>query len=156
MSRRKKNYTRAVKPDAVYRSTVVSMLISQVLSDGKRSLAQRIVYSTLQLIEAQTKEDPLQVLDKALRHVTPMVEVKARRIGGSIYQIPQEIKRSRGTTLGVKWLLQGAQNRNAFTFSEKLSQEIVDASQSIGYAIKKKDEVHRTAEANKAFAHFKS
>ncbi len=156
MPRRKKNYTKIVKPDSVYQSTVVSILISRVLLNGKHSLAQRLVYSTLQLVENKTKADPLQVLDKALRHVTPMVEVKARRIGGSIYQIPQEIKRSRGTTLGVKWLLQGAKNRNAFTFSEKLSQEIIDASELTGYAIKKKDEVHRTAEANKAFAHFKS
>ena len=132
------------------------MLISRVLMDGKRSLAQRIVYSTLQIIETRTQEDPLQVLEKALRHVTPIVEVKSRRIGGSIYQIPQEIKRSRGTTLAVKWLLQGAQSRNAFSFSEKLAQEIIDASQSLGSAIKKKEEVHRMAEANKAFAHFKS
>lgn len=156
MSRRKKNISKSIKPDAVYRSTVVSMLISRVLLDGKRSLAQRIVYSTLQIIETRTQEDPLQVLEKALRHVTPIVEVKSRRIGGSIYQIPQEIKRSRGTTLAVKWLLQGAQSRNAFSFSEKLAQEIIDASQSLGSAIKKKEEVHRMAEANKAFAHFKS
>jgi|TARA_B100000683_G_scaffold130421_1_gene127702 small subunit ribosomal protein S7 len=156
MSRRKKNISKSIKPDAVYRSTVVSMLISRVLMDGKRSLAQRIVYSTLQIIETRTQEDPLQVLEKALRHVTPIVEVKSRRIGGSIYQIPQEIKRSRGTTLAVKWLLQGAQSRNAFSFSEKLAQEIIDASQSLGSAIKKKEEVHRMAEANKAFAHFKS
>ena len=132
------------------------MLISTSFNDGKRSLAQRIVYSTLQIIETRTQEDPLQVLEKALRHVTPIVEVKSRRIGGSIYQIPQEIKRSRGTTLAVKWLLQGAQSRNAFSFSEKLAQEIIDASQSLGSAIKKKEEVHRMAEANKAFAHFKS
>ena len=156
MSRRKKNISKSIKPGAVYRSTVVSMLISRVLMDGKRSLAQRIVYSTLQIIETRTQEDPLQVLEKALRHVTPIVEVKSRRIGGSIYQIPQEIKRSRGTTLAVKWLLQGAQSRNAFSFSEKLAQEIIDASQSLGSAIKKKEEVHRMAEANKAFAHFKS
>ena len=155
MSRRKKNISKSIKPDAVYRSTVVSMLISRVLMDGKRSLAQRIVYSTLQIIETRTQEDPLQVLEKALRHVTPIVEVKSRRIGGSIYQIPQEIKRSRGTTLAVKWLLQGAQSRNAFSFSEKLAQEIIDASQSLGSAIKKKEEVHRMAEANKAFAHFR-
>jgi small subunit ribosomal protein S7 len=156
MSRRKKNLSKSIKPDAVYRSTIVSMLISRVLLHGKRSVAQRIVYSTLQIIETRTQDDPLQVLEKALRHVTPIVEVKSRRIGGSIYQIPQEIKRSRGTTLAVKWLLQGAQNRNAFTFSEKLAQEIIDASQSLGSAIKKKEEVHRMAEANKAFAHFKS
>nr|YP_009057476.1 ribosomal protein S7 [Prasinoderma coloniale]AID67568.1 ribosomal protein S7 [Prasinoderma coloniale] len=156
MSRRKKKISKSIKPDAVYRSTVVSMLISRVLLDGKRSLAQRIVYSTLQIIETRTQEDPLQVLEKALRHVTPIVEVKSRRIGGSIYQIPQEVKRSRGTTLAVKWLLQGAQSRNAFSFSEKLAQEIIDASQSLGSAIKKKEEIHRMAEANKAFAHFKS
>ena len=156
MSRRKKKISKSIKPDAVYRSTVVSMLISRVLLDGKRSLAQRIVYSTLQIIETRTQEDPLQVLEKALRHVTPIVEVKSRRIGGSIYQIPQEVKRSRGTTLAVKWLLQGSQSRNAFSFSEKLAQEIIDASQSLGSAIKKKEEIHRMAEANKAFAHFKS
>ena len=156
MSRRKKKISKSIKPDAVYRSTVVSMLISRVLLDGKRSVAQRIVYSTLQIIETRTQEDPLQVLEKALRHVTPIVEVKSRRIGGSIYQIPQEVKRSRGTTLAVKWLLQGAQSRNAFSFSEKLAQEIIDASQSLGSAIKKKEEIHRMAEANKAFAHFKS
>ena len=156
MSRRKKKISKSIKPDAVYRSTVVSMLISRVLLDGKRSLAQRIVYSTLQIIETRTQEDPLQVLEKALRHVTPIVEVKSRRIGGSIYQIPQEVKRSRGTTLAVKWLLQGAQSRNAFSFSEKLAQEIIDASQSLGSAIKKKEEIHRMAEANKACAHFKS
>jgi small subunit ribosomal protein S7 len=156
MSRRKKNISKSIKPDAVYRSTVVSMLISRVLLHGKHSVAQRIVYSTLQIIETRTEEDPLQILEKALRNVTPIVEVKSRRIGGSIYQIPQEIKRSRGTTLGVKWLLQGAKNRNAYSFAEKLAQEIIDASQSLGYAIKKREEVHRMAEANKAFAHFKN
>lgn len=154
MSRRRKNTSKPIKPDAVYRSTVVSMLIARVLLHGKRSLAQRIVYSTLQIIETKTQEDPLQILEKALRQVTPIVEVKPRRIGGSIYQIPQEIKRSRGTTLAVKWLLQGAQTRNAYSFSEKLAQEIIDASQSLGYAIKRKEETHRMAEANKAFAHY--
>ena len=101
MSRRKKNISKSIKPDAVYRSTVVSMLISRVLLHGKHSVAQRIVYSTLQIIETRTEEDPLQILEKALRNVTPIVEVKSRRIGGSIYQIPQEIKRSRGTTLNI-------------------------------------------------------
>lgn len=155
MTRRKKSITRTITPDPVYHSTLISMFIARILLHGKKSIAQKIMYSTLEIIQTRTQEDALTVLEKALRAVTPIVEVKSRRVGGSIYQVPLEIRPERGITLAIRWLLQGAKTRKSTSFQESLAQEIIDASQSIGYAIKKKEEIHRMAEANKAFAHYK-
>ena len=155
MARRRKSISRTLRPDPVYHSTLISMFTVRILLHGKKSLAQKIIYNALEIVQVRTQEDALSVLEKALRTVTPVVEVKARRVGGSIYQVPQEIRPERGITLAIRWLLQGAKSKKSGSFQESLAQEIIDASQSIGFAIKKKEEVHRMAEANKAFAHYK-
>ena len=154
--RRRRPEKRIILPDTKYNDLTVAKFINYIMENGKKGIAEKIFYGAMNIIEKKTKTDGIKIFKKGIENASPSVEVKSRRIGGSIYQIPQEIKRSRGTTLAVKWLLQGAQSRNAFSFSEKLAQEIIDASQSLGSAIKKKEEVHRMAEANKAFAHFKS
>ena len=155
MSRRKVAKKRPVAPDPVYQSRLVSLLVSHLLKKGKKSVAYRIFYEAMTHISETTSQDPLEVLRQAVLNITPKVEVKSRRVGGSIYQVPQEVRPERGITLAIRWLLQGAKSRKATSFQESLAQEIIDASQSIGFAIKKKEELHRMAEANKAFAHYK-
>lgn len=155
MTRRKKAISRTIVPDPVYHSTLLSMFIARILLHGKKSIAQKIMYNALEIIQTKTQEDALTVLEKALRATTPIVEVKSRRVGGSIYQVPQEMRPERGITLAIRWILQGAKSRKGRSFQDSLAQEIIDASQSIGFAIKKKEELHRMAEANKAFAHYK-
>ena len=155
MSRRNRAQRVLAQPDPIYNSRLVTLLVSRILQSGKKSLAQKIVYNALEIISKKTEENPVLVLEKAVKNVTPMVEVKARRIGGSTYQVPLEVSRYRGTTLSLRWLIKAAKDRSGRTTSLKLASEIIDASNGIGNAVRKREETHRMAEANKAFAHFR-
>jgi small subunit ribosomal protein S7 len=155
MSRRSKAKKRLVPIDAIYNSRLVSMLIVRVLQEGKKSLAQRIVYQSLDYIKTSTNSNPLLVIEKAVRNVAPVVEVKARRIGGSTYQVPIEIRAYRGTNISLKWITEFARERSGKSMAMKLSNEILDAAKETGNSIRKKEQTHKAADANKAFAHFR-
>lgn len=146
---------REVMPDPVYGDVVITKLINNVMLDGKRGTAQRIVYGALDAVKEATGEDPLEVFYKALNNAMPVLEVKARRIGGANYQVPLEVRPERRQTLGLRWIVRYARARGEKTMVERLSKEILDASNDLGGAVKRKDEMHRAAEANKAFAHFR-
>ena len=146
---------REVMPDPVYGDVVITKLINNVMLDGKRGTAQRIVYGALDAVKEATGEDPLEVFYKALNNAMPVLEVKARRIGGANYQVPLEVRPERRQTLGLRWIVRYARERGEKTMVDRLSKEILDASNDLGGAVKRKDEMHRAAEANKAFAHFR-
>jgi len=155
MSRRHRAKKRIIFPDSIYDSRLVSMLVNRIMKNGKKALAFKIVYQTLSLIGEKTQQDPLQILENAIVNVKPLVEVKARRVGGSAYQVPIEVNSERGTVLAIQWILFAARNRSGINIIIKLTNEILDASNQIGGAIKRRIEVHRMAEANKAFAKFR-
>ena len=155
MSRRSKSKKSLATPDPIYNSRLVSMLTVRLLKSGKKSLAQRILYESMDIIKARTSTDPLNVLEKAIYNITPMVEVKSKRIGGSTYQVPLEVKVYRGTNLALRWLTRFATQRSGKSMSSKLANEIIDAANVAGGAIRKRDETHKMAEANKAFAHYR-
>jgi small subunit ribosomal protein S7 len=155
MSRRSIVKKRYPDPDPTYNSLLVSLLTARILKSGKKTLANKIVTETFALVAEKTDEDPIQVFEKAIKNITPLVEVKARRIGGSTYQVPLEVSRYRGTTLALRWLIKAASDRSGRTTSLKLASEIMDASSGVGNAVRKREETHRMAEANKAFAHFR-
>ena len=155
MSRRGNIKRQPVPPDPVYNSCLVNMTIRRIMKQGKKSLASRIVYDALKIIEERSNSDPLEVFEKAIKNITPLVEVKARRVGGATYQVPMEVRTNRGTTLALRWLVQYARSRGGRTMVSKLANEILDASNETGGAIKKREETHRMAEANKAFAHYR-
>ena len=146
---------RDVLPDPIYNSKVVTKLINNVMLDGKKTVAQKIVYDAFNTIKEKTGRDALEVFEEALNNVMPVLEVKARRVGGATYQVPIEIRAERRQTLGLRWLVTYARNRHEKTMAEKLAGEIIDAINQTGGAVKKKEETHRMAEANKAFAHYK-
>ena len=155
MSRRSIVKKRYPDPDPTYNSLLVSLLTARILKSGKKTLANKIVTETFALVSEKTDEDPIQVFEKAIKNITPLVEVKARRIGGSTYQVPLEVSRYRGTTLALRWLIKAASDRSGRTTSLKLASEIMDASSGVGNAVRKREETHRMAEANKAIAHFR-
>ena len=155
MSRRSQAKRVLLEPDPVYNSRLVSLLVARVLKSGKKTLAERIVYQALDIILEKTKENPVILLEKAVKNVTPQVEVKSRRVGGSTYQVPIEIRAYRGTNVSLKWIIDFAKNRPGYGMSNKLANEILDAARENGGAMRKKDQVHKMAEANKAFAHFR-
>jgi small subunit ribosomal protein S7 len=155
MSRRSKSKKRLVPVDPIYNSRLVTMFIVRVLQEGKKSLAQRIVYQSLEYIRTSTNANPLIVLEKAVRNVAPVVEVKARRIGGSTYQVPIELEALRGINLAVNWITKSARERSGKDMTRKLANELIDASKQAGNAVKKREQTHRMAEANKAFSHYK-
>lgn len=155
MPRRSGVPKRDVLPDPVYNSKVVTKLINQVMISGKRGTAQQITYGAFELIEKKLKQSPFEVFNKAMENLMPVLEVKARRVGGSTYQVPLEIRADRRQTLAIRWLVLFARKRGEKTMIERLAAEIMDASNNTGNAIKKKEDVHRMAEANKAFAHYK-
>ena len=146
---------REVMPDPVYGDVVITKLINNVMLDGKRGTAQRIVYGALDAVKEATGEEPLEVFYKALNNAMPVLEVKALRIGGANYQVPLEVRPERRQTLGLRWIVRYARARGEKTMVERLAKEILDASNDLGGAVKRKDEMHRAAEANKAFAHFR-
>ncbi|AGF52011.1 30S ribosomal protein S7 [Synechocystis sp. PCC 6803] len=155
MSRRGNVKKRPVPPDPVYNSTLLSMTIRRVMRSGKKSLASSIVYNALASVGEKTGEDPLEVFEKAIKNLTPLVEVKARRVGGATYQVPMEVRPARGTALALRWLVHFSRARGGRTMESKLANEIMDAANETGAAIKKREETHRMAEANKAFAHYR-
>ena len=155
MSRRSRAQRVLAEPDPTYNSRLVTLLISRILQSGKKSIAQRIVYNALEIISNKTEENPVLVLEKAVKNVTPQVEVKARRVGGSTYQVPLEIRAYRGTNISLKWITEFARARSGKTMAMKLSNEILDAAKEAGNSIRKKEQTHKMAEANKAFAHFR-
>ena len=146
---------RQVMPDAIYGDVVVTKLINGIMLDGKKGTAQAIVYDAFDIIAEQTSEDPLEVFYKALNNVMPVLEVKARRIGGATYQVPMEVRVERRETLGLRWLVNYSRKRGEKTMTEKLYKEILDASNNMGASVKKREETHKMAEANKAFAHYR-
>ena len=146
---------RDVLPDPIYNSKVVTKLINNIMLDGKKSVAQKIVYGAFDIIKEKEQKDPLEVFETALNNIMPVLEVKARRVGGATYQVPLEIRAERRQTLGLRWLVTYARKRNEKTMAEKLAGEIIDATNQNGGAYKKKEDTHRMAEANKAFAHYK-
>jgi small subunit ribosomal protein S7 len=155
MSRRSRAQRKLAEPDPIYNSRLVTLLVSRILQSGKKSLAQRIVYKALETISTKTEENPVLVLEKAVKNVTPNVEVKSRRVGGSTYQVPIEIRAYRGTNVSLKWITEFARERSGKNMSIKLSNEIIDAAKETGNSIRRKEQTHKMAEANKAFAHFK-
>ena len=146
---------RDVLPDPIYNSKDGTKLINNIMLDGKKSVAQKIVYGAFDIIKEKEQKDPLEVFETALNNVMPVLEVKARRVGGATYQVPLEIRAERRQTLGLRWLVTYARKRNEKTMAEKLAGEIIDATNQNGGAYKKKEDTHRMAEANKAFAHYK-
>ena len=155
MPRRGRISKRDVLPDPMYNSKLVTKLINNVMYDGKKGVAQKIVYDAFSAIEAKVGENALDVFQAALENVMPVLEVKARRVGGSTYQVPMEVRAERRQTLGLRWLVSYSRNRGERTMAERLAAEILDAKNSMGGAFKKKEETHRMAEANKAFAHYR-
>ena len=155
MSRRTKAVRRIPAPDAVYNSTEAASFINRLMRRGKKSLAERIFYSALENIKTKSKDEPIEVFKKALANTAPLLEVKARRIGGSTYQVPIEVKADRGFVLGAGWIIEAAKKRSGKSMIEKLSNELMDASNGNGAACKKREDTHKMAEANKAFAHYR-
>lgn len=155
MSRRSTRKKRPVPPDPVYNSRLVNMTIRRVMRSGKNSLASNIVYDAFSIVAERTGKDALEVFEQAMKNLTPLVEVKARRVGGATYQVPMEVKPSRGTTLALRWLIQFSRSRGGRTMAGKLANEIMDAANETGAAMKRREETHRMAEANKAFAHYR-
>ena len=155
MSRRGQISKRDVLPDPLYNSKLVTKLVNNIMYDGKKGVAQKIVYEAFAMIEAKTGENPLDVFTAALDNVMPVLEVKARRVGGSNYQVPMEVRPERRQTLGLRWLTTYARARGERTMAERLAAELMDAKNSAGNAFKKKEDTHRMAEANKAFAHYR-
>lgn len=155
MSRRNISKKRFPEADSTYNSYLVSLLITRILKSGKKNLSQNIVNAAFEIIKVKTNEDPLVVFERAIRNASPVVEVKARRIGGSTYQVPVEVSGFRATNLSLRWIIQYARQRVGRTMSIKLANEIIDTANDIGNTIKKKEETHKMANANKAFAHFR-
>ena len=155
MSRRSKPERRIPAPDPIYNNVDISKFINRIMRRGKKSLAEKIFYGTMEKIKERVNDNPIEVFQKALQNATPLLEVKARRIGGSTYQVPLEVKADRGFALASSWLIAAAKNRGGKSFIEKLTNEIMDASNSMGAAVKKKEDTHKMAEANKAFVHYR-
>ncbi|MDC7228168.1 MAG: 30S ribosomal protein S7 [Spirochaetales bacterium] len=155
MSRKRQAPVRPILPDPSYNSTVVSKFIARMMLDGKKSTATKIVYGAFDVLKEKTGEEALDVFLKALENVKPMVEVKSRRVGGSTYQVPVEIRESRREALAMRWVITAARSRSGRAMSRALSEELLDAYNNTGTAFKKKEDTHRMAEANKAFAHYR-
>ena len=155
MSRRTKVKRRPVPPDPIYGNRLVSMTIRQLMIGGKKSTAARIVYGALKIIEERTGSEPLETFEQAIRNVTPLVEVKARRVGGATYQVPMEVRPARGTALALRWLSQFSRARSGRSMANRFANELMDAANETGSAIRKREETHKMAEANKAFAHYR-
>jgi small subunit ribosomal protein S7 len=155
MSRRSRAQKILVDPDPIYKSRLVTLLISRILQAGKKSLAQKIVYNALEIISAKTEKNPILVLEKAVKNVTPQVEIKSRRVGGSTYQVPVDIRAYRGINVSLKWITEFSRARSGKSMAIKLSNEILDAARQTGNSVRKKEQTHKMAEANKAFAHFR-
>ena len=155
MPRRAVVEKRVPPPDPVYNSQLVQRFVHRMMQCGKKSTAQTALYSALEILKERTKQEPMEVFQKAVKNVTPLVEVKARRVGGSTYQVPIEVKLQRGTALATAWLIANSRKRPGRSFAERLSAELLDAANGAGASVRKRDETHKMAEANKAFAHYR-
>ena len=153
--RRRKAEKRDVQPDPIFDDKLITRFVNNLMRDGKKSIARKIVYQAFEIIEERTGETGVEVFRSALQNSIPVVEVKSRRVGGATYQVPVEVRQERGTALGMRWLIKAARSRNDKSMSLRLSRELIDASKNEGGAVRKKDETHRMAEANTAFAHFR-
>lgn len=153
--RRKKAEKREVQPDPIFQDKTVTRFVNNLMRDGKKGVARKILYQAFELIEEKTGEPPIEVFKSALSNATPVVEVKSRRVGGATYQVPIEVSTLRGTALGMRWVINASRQRNEKSMSLRLGRELMDAAKNEGGAVRKKDETHRMAEANKAFAHFR-
>jgi small subunit ribosomal protein S7 len=152
--KRKKKIKRLIPPDPVYNSVTLVKFINQVMRRGKKTIARKIVYKSFDIIKEKTKKDPLEVFEQALKNAAPLLEVKPKRIGGATYQVPREVKRERRLTLATRWIIQAARLKKGKSMKEKLAEELIEAANNQGFAVKKKEDTHRMAEANRAFAHF--
>jgi len=152
--RRKKREKRIIPPDPVYNNITVAKFINQVMRRGKKEKARKIVYKTFEIIKEKIKKEPLEVFDLALKNVGPLLEVRPKRIGGATYQVPIEVKGERKLTLAMRWIIMAAKSKKGKPMREKLAEELIEAAENRGAAIKKKEDTHRMAEANRAFAHF--
>ena len=155
MPRRREVPERVIVPDAKYNSKLVSKFIKSIMRDGKKSIAESILYDAMDIIEKKTNEPPIKIFEQALENAKPMIEVKSRRVGGSTYQVPTEIRPSRKTALGIRWIIDFARKRSEKGMVNKLSAELLDAANKRGASIKKKEDTHKMADANKAFAHYR-
>ena len=155
MPRRGNVPKREVLPDPVYHSVLVTKLVNSIMLDGKKGVAQKVVYGAFDIIKENTEQDPLEVFTTAIENSMPSLEVKARRVGGATYQVPMEVRPERRQTLGLRWLTTYARNRSERTMKERFAAELMDATNNLGGAVKKREETHRMAESNKAFAHFR-
>ena len=153
--RKRRAEKRDVLPDAIYNSKVVTKLINAVMLDGKKGTAEKIIYDAFEQIKEKTGKDPVEVFNAAMENIMPLLEVKSRRVGGSNYQVPIEVRADRRQTLGLRWLVQYSKNRSGRGMANKLANEIMDAANGIGGAVKKREDTHKMAEANKAFAHYR-
>ncbi len=156
MPRRKREIAkRQIKPDSLYNDVLVGKFVNIIMKEGKKSIAEKIFYDSCNLVKEKEKTEPLEIFKKALKNVKPLIEVKARRVGGSNYQVPVEVPTQRGYSLAMRWLLESARKRSEHSMEEKLASEIMEASRNAGASVKKREEVHKMAEANKAFAHYR-
>jgi len=155
MPRRSAAQIRPIEPDAQHRNRLVQQVINKIMTDGKKSLAERIVYDSLAIIGERSGEDPVETLEAAIKQLTPVLEVRSRRVGGATYQVPVEVPARRARTLAVRWLVQFARARREYSMAERLAAEVLDANQQQGSAWKRKDDIYRMAQANKAFAHYR-
>ena len=153
--RKRRAVKRDVLPDPIYKSKVVTKLINRIMLDGKKGVAEKILYQAFDQVKEKTGQDPVSVFEKALENIKPQLEVKSKRVGGSNYQVPVEVSETRSQTLGLRWLVNYARLRGGHTMAENLADEIIDASNGTGNAVKKREDTHRMAEANKAFAHYR-
>ena len=153
--RKKRAVKRDVLPDPIYNSKLVTKLINSLMKDGKKGVAQKILYDAFDMVKEKTSQDPMEVFAKAMENIKPALEVKSRRVGGANYQVPIEVKADRSQAIALRWLVQYSRLRGGHSMAENLANEIIDASNGVGAAVKKREDTHRMAEANKAFAHFK-
>ena len=155
MSRKQKTPVRDVLVDPIFKSKIITKLINTIMLDGKKSVAESILYNSFEIIKTKTNKEPLEIFNLAMENISPQLEVRSRRVGGSNYQVPVEVSARRKQTLALRWLIQYARLRNEKTMEEKLANEIIDASNKMGGAVKKREDTHKMAESNKAFAHFR-
>ena len=153
--RKRRAVKRDVLADPIYNSKLVTKIINSIMKDGKKGIAQTIFYDAMEIVKEKTKQEPMDVLDKALENIMPALEVKSRRVGGANYQVPIEVRADRKQALGIRWLINYARLRGGHSMADNLANEIIDASNGTGAAVKKREETHRMAEANKAFAHYR-
>ena len=153
--RKRRAVKRDVLPDPIYNSKLVTKLINTIMNDGKKGVAQRILYEAFDIIKEKTNQEPNEVFEKAMENIKPALEVKSRRVGGANYQVPVEVRPDRARALALRWLVQYAKTRGGHSMAENLANEIIDASNGVGASVKKREDTHRMAEANKAFAHYR-